>query len=607
MAKELSGSVLLPGLTLYKKSGEPETMLTEKEMNEKKVARLKSWVTFYRNNISFFVEHYMGVQLYPYQRIMINLISRSTEFVGIASRASAKSWLIAVYSIARCILYPGTTITLNSSTKAQAGLIISAKCTALRDQHPNIKRECLNIVTNNNKYEMTFYNGSIITVVISGEAGRGWRSNITVLEERRLIPTEVIDSIIRPFLVKRQPPYMMNPKYSSKEELIEEPQEIIITSAYYKTHEWYPETKKFLRDMANGDKDIRAFFLDYKILLKHGIKTKKQMKKERAKMDPITFMMEYGNIPYGSSSTAFYRLEYFNRTVKKPWRPIRDETFITDKKNPYDIPKLSDEYRIVSVDVAARAGKMNDNTIITCARLYPTRKGWDTEISYMESHNGVNTNAQALRVKQIASEFGADTIVLDIMGVGIGVYDALSSVTKDELRGKEYPAYTVIDNYSGWVDERIWDDLHNRTLGADAVPCVFPIAGTSSLNSAIAVAFKDRLKRRLLKFLVDDNTAEEYLIKVKNKDILDQDGTGIRGYLLAPHLQTTLAINECISLETNFVSGLVKLVEPEGGRKDRFSSLAYLNYFVSLMDVDLLKDRGSSDEEEEFLKMFQHT
>lgn len=157
----------------YSRTSEPVKMLTDQEMTKQKKERLKSWVSFYRWNISFFVEHYMGVKLFPYQRFWISLISRSTEFLGVCSRASAKSWLIAVYSIARCILYPGTIVALASSTKAQAGIIIAEKCVALRNEHPNIDRETLNIVTNQNKWEMTFHNGSRISVVISGEGGRG--------------------------------------------------------------------------------------------------------------------------------------------------------------------------------------------------------------------------------------------------------------------------------------------------------------------------------------------------------------------------------------------------------------------------------------------------
>lgn len=590
----------LKNMKYFTKANDPVSFVGDREMTKAKRDRIKAWVTMYRNNPSIFVEHYLGVKLFPYQRFWLNLMVKSTEFVGIASRASAKSWLIAVYSIARCILYPGTIIALASSTKAQAGLIISEKCKALRDEHPNIARECSNIVTNQNKWEMTFHNGSRINVVVSGESGRGHRSNITVLEERRLIDNVIIDSIIRPFLVSRQAPYMKKPEYAQIDELREEPQEIIITSAHYKAYEWYPEIKKFIKMIADGDPDTKGLFLDYPISIHHNIKTKKQMAREKKNLDPITFLMEYGNIPYGSSNLSFYKLGLFNRVIKRSWRPIRDEVFLTTRKNNYDIPKLSDEMRIVSVDVAMRAGSTNDNTIITCARLLPSRKGWITEVVYLESHNGKNTNLQALRIKQIFEEFQGDVLVLDLQNAGISVFDSLSGVTKDEIRGVEYRAYTVMN--SMYVDTKVYDELTNRTLGQDALPCVFPISATAQLNSHIAVKFRERLKKKLVTFLIDDNSEEEFLIKSGNKDILEQDDSTMRAYLLQAHLQTSLLINECIALEMTMMNGLIKLVEPSGARKDRYTSCSYLNYYVSLLDTELLRDKYSLiDDELEFL------
>jgi hypothetical protein len=324
------------------------------------------------------------------------------------------------------------------------------------------------------------------------------------------------------------------------------------------------------------------------------------MIRERSNMDPITFLMEYGNIPYGSSSLSFYKLGLFDRNIKRSWRPIRDEVYLTTRKNNYDIPKLSDEMRIVSVDIAMRAGSTNDNTIISCGRLLPSKKGWMTEIVYMESHNGKNTNLQALRIKQIFEEFQGDALVLDLASAGISVFDALTSVTKDEIRGVEYKPYTVMN--SALVDQKVYDELIGRTLGRDAFACIFPISATAPLNSLIAVKFRERLKKKLIAFLIDDNSEEEFLIRSGNKDILDQDDTGIRAYLLQSHLQTSLFINESIALEMAPANGLVKLVEPSGARKDRYSSVSYLNYYVSLLDTELLKDRYSDwDDEMAFL------
>jgi hypothetical protein len=254
-----------------------------------------------------------------------------------------------------------------------------------------------------------------------------------------------------------------------------------------------------------------------------------------------------------------------------------------------------------------RAGVSTDNTIITCARLFPTKKGWQTDVCYIESSHGKNTNVQSLRIKQIANEFQTDTVVLDILGSGISVFDALSSITKDENRGLEYPAWTIMDNNSGWIDEKVYCELRDRTLGADALPIIYPVSATLSLNSAIAVSFKDRLRRKLISFLVDDNTEEDYLIRLGDKNILDQTDSGIRAYLLQAHLQTSLLINECISLETAFIGGNVRLTEPPGARKDRFSSCSYLNWFVSLMDIQLLKEAGSEMSDSDFLRMFQTT
>jgi hypothetical protein len=601
MAKKIkrTDTPFLRNMKPYSKSSEPIKMLTDKEMSKQKKERLKSWITFYRLNPCFFIEHYLGIKLYLYQRFWISLISRSTEFLGLASRASAKSWLIAVYAIARCILYPGTIVALASSTKAQAGLIISEKCVSLRNEYPNIARETVNIVTNQNKWEMTFVNGSKINVVVSGEGGRGHRSHVTVLEERRLIPTVIIDSIIRPFLVSRQPPYLKKSEYAEIEELKEEPLEIIISSVYYKSYEWYAEAKRFIKMIAGGDPDIKGIFLDYFISLRHGIKTKKQMAKEKRDLDPVTFLMEYGNIPYGSSTKSFYKLGLFNRTVKRSWRPTTDEAVITKTRNIYDIPKLGEEIRIVSVDVAMRAGSTNDNTVITCARLLPSKRGWLTEITYIESHNGKNTTIQALRIKQIYKEFKADTLILDVANAGIGVFDALSSVTKDEVRDVEYEAFTVMN--SEHVDDGVYEELKGRTLGQDAIPCIFPISASASLNSLIAVKFRERLKKKLITFLVDDNTEEDFLIKSGNKDILEQDDSTIRSYLLQANLQTTLLINESIALEMTSVNGLLKLVEPEGARKDRYTSCSYLNYYVSLLDTELLRDKYTGSDEEAFL------
>ena len=95
--------------------------------NAKNVDHFMLWITFFRRNMHRFAMDYLALKLHLYQIIMLYLMGINQFIVVIASRASAKSWVIALYSCCRCILYPNTLIVLASSTKGQSKLIVSEK------------------------------------------------------------------------------------------------------------------------------------------------------------------------------------------------------------------------------------------------------------------------------------------------------------------------------------------------------------------------------------------------------------------------------------------------------------------------------------------------
>jgi hypothetical protein len=103
-------------------------------------------------------------------------MSISDVFVAICSRATAKSFLVALYGITQCILYPNSEIVIGASTIKQAGLIISDKVTKLRNDSPILQREIISVTSNMNNYQAVFANGSKMTVVASNEGGKGNRA-----------------------------------------------------------------------------------------------------------------------------------------------------------------------------------------------------------------------------------------------------------------------------------------------------------------------------------------------------------------------------------------------------------------------------------------------
>lgn len=72
------------------------------------------WVAYWRANPHRFVADYLGIKLFLFQKFLMYMIERTDFFMFIAARGLGKSYLIAIYCVVRCILYPGTRIVVSS-------------------------------------------------------------------------------------------------------------------------------------------------------------------------------------------------------------------------------------------------------------------------------------------------------------------------------------------------------------------------------------------------------------------------------------------------------------------------------------------------------------
>ena len=574
----------------------PKNMVLSKTIDDERKKRLIDWITFYRRNMHRFVEHYLGIKLYFYQRIWLYFMSTRDSYVAIAARASAKTWLLGVMALSRAILYPNSEVVVVSSTKEQAGIIIEDKIRSLVENYPNVAREVKNLTTNMNKWQVDLHNGSVIKIVAARDSSRGKRSTFTIYEEFRLIDKEVLDAVIRPFAYIRQTPYLKNPKYV---DFGEEPKEVFISSAYHKGLWWFEETKKNILSMLRGENSGFIAF-DVRIAIEHHIKTLKGIKLEISKMDEITALEEYYNMSFGENSQSYFKFKEMSRAriIDGAFYPQRNETF-NSKKNPYDIKKVNGEIRLLACDTAQRAGRNNDLSITWCIRLIPTpHKGYYREVVYGEAFSGVNSIKQSFRMKQVHHDFSADVIVLDVAagGGGLPIYDQLGQETQDFERGFKYPAMTIMPHSS--IEDSVYDELSKRTLGLDALPMIYCISATAKLNSLMAVDMRDKLKKRMVGFLVDEIKAEDYLIKTHSGEYMRNDDIGAKSFFMQPYVQTSLLVNEAVNLSAVLSAGNIKLIEPSGARKDRIVCLMMGNYYASFLDADLLKsDDGMSDEQ----------
>ena len=599
----------------------PKSMVKQKTLEGERKERMKRWITFFRRNPHRFIMDYFGIYLHPFQVLMIWVLQRSNLAYIVASRAASKTWIIAVWSMTLAVLYPGIKIIACSKTLKQGGKVVE-KIGELMTDHPNIKREIKNIIYSDDGAEVQFQCGSYIKVVSSSESARGGRANYLIAEEARLIPKEILEGVIKPFLEVRNPPYRNKPEYRNEPLLKEEGTISYITSAWYKSEYWFSYVKTCIRRMIAGDETANFLAFDYLITLYHNIKTEEMIKNEMSDMDTVSIQMEYLNIPAGSSNKSYFKPAMFKRTIKRAFYPFKDETF-ANKKNKNEIERVDGEMRFVSVDIAARAGKMNDNTILGCARCIPEiGKGYDRNLVYMESNKGQHTGVQAEKIKKIFFDFlglttqdeinhwaninsQMDFFVMDIKNIGVSIYDSLSQVTVCEDRGITYPALCVVDENYDFIRQEERDDLRNRTKGANPVPIIFPINANQALNSEIASSFRVALQKSLWHFLISEADAESFLIKSKNKDFMSTTDSDAYARFLNSYVNTSFLINECVNLDMTPVNGMIKLTEKSGLYKDRFSCISYMSWVLSFFDHNLLREKSEENDIDYILSLVQ--
>lgn len=575
--------------------------------NKNNFERIIDYVTFYRRNIPVFVEHYLKIPLHWYQIIWLYLLNMYISVVIIAGRASAKSFVIAIFSCAKCILYPNTKVVIASGSKKQASLIVKEKIQKeLMPKSENLRREIETIKTSTNDIEVVFRNGSSIVVVVGGEGALGYRSTVLIFEEFKRIPKYIVDKVLKPFQMTRPSQFRTNEecekygvKYKENDEFLEEAVNIYISSAAPTSH-WMGKLLKDTVSSKYGDNSACMLATDYSIALKHAIKTRAQLIEAKRSTDPITWREEYENemLREGANSYFTYGLLTKNQTNKKAFYPRRYEDVRNKHKNPYSIPKQPGEIRILTCDMAfiERSNK-NDNSCFTCIRALPesmtytsenidgkvveVKNGYRRIVPYIEANPGSDVDKQAIRIKQLYYDFEADYCILDTRNGGILTYDRLAKILYDESRDCEYPAWRCMND----------KDIAKRVNVAGAVKNVFTINASQKLNNDIAIALRGTLESHMIDLLVNLDEAKD-ILESHIPEYTSTPDVDVAVFYERPYLETQALINEMMSLEytRNEQTGIITLFETGSNTKDRYVSLAYGNYFIGLLEQDLVGD-----------------
>ena len=550
-----------------------------KNRRDRVIEGMAVWGSYYRENIDIFVEEYLQLDFLKwFQTMLLVMMNRARVFLWIAARGMGKSFLIAIFAVIRCILYPGTKVVITSGTRGQSINVLEKIQTELMPISPNLRNEIDMTATkfSGQDAKIMFKNSSYIKVVTASDNARSNRANVLIVDEFRMVKKDTIDTVLKKFLTsRRMPPYKELTLEERKVEYAKEPNKsCFLSSAYFKDHWSYNKMLDTFKLMLDDNKTDFVCGFPYQLSVQEGLLFPEDVESDMLEADfnEIKWSMEMEATWFGDEDGAFFDFNSIskNRRIKYPMFPDRISAMLGNSQKIRIPPKQNGEKRILSADIALMSSKKhnNDASAIFINQMLPTKVGrYTSNIVYSDTFEGLHTEDQALVIRKLYDEFSCDYIALDCTGLGLGVYDALVRDMIDPESGEIYPALSCYNN----------QEMADRCTVKGAEKAIWAIKGSPALNSECAVLLREGFRSGKIRLLITEYDAESFLAEIKGYASLTPSEK-IR--LQMPYVHTTLLIDELVKLQHEESGGRVRIFERAGMRKDRYSSLSY-NYYVA--------------------------
>jgi len=278
----------------------------------------------------------LNVNLFPEQIHNLQLLWTHPFSMLIASRGGAKSFLLAVYAVLKCLLEPGTKVAIVGAGLRQAKLVFGY-IENIWHSSPMLR----SIVGGGQKggpkqsVDLCYFRigSSIINALPlgNGDKIRGFRANVVIADEFASIPEDVFDIVVRGFAASAKSPLEAAKYISMQKRLIEaglsknkldqmmydqlrSNQIIYSGTAYYAFNHFakrYEMFKQIIRSRGDKNKIAEIFgseynipnnfdYRDYVVIrlpythVQPGLMDAKMLANAKATLPKNIFLMEYG-------------------------------------------------------------------------------------------------------------------------------------------------------------------------------------------------------------------------------------------------------------------------------------------------------------------------
>ena len=160
---------------------------------------------FLRANLGLTTELISGIKLAPFQEILLKGMLNKNFSMLVLGRGCGKTFIASVFCFLQCIFEPATKILVAGPTFRTARFIFNNLEKMVESKGAELLAQAFGAkVKRNDQFEWQINEGTITAIPLNREKIRGFRANVLVLDEYLLLPEDIINTVLMPFLVAPQ-------------------------------------------------------------------------------------------------------------------------------------------------------------------------------------------------------------------------------------------------------------------------------------------------------------------------------------------------------------------------------------------------------------------
>lgn len=158
---------------------------------------------FLYRNLGFTTEWLTGKKLYPDQIINLKGLMYSDYSLCVWGRGLGKTFMAAIFSVLLCIFKPDTNILIAGPTFRTARFIFNYIEKLVESPEAKLLAACMHAKPSkrNDEFIWKINGGRIIAIPLNGEKIRGFRANVLIIDEFLLMPEELVERVLIPYLI----------------------------------------------------------------------------------------------------------------------------------------------------------------------------------------------------------------------------------------------------------------------------------------------------------------------------------------------------------------------------------------------------------------------